>query len=187
MRIGRDTVGFRGLALLAAAAVTGIALGAHGWSGRHHGVAPGLAGSSAQVPRSSAPAPRSSASAPSAPASQGPVASSPATRASAPAAKPGPKLSAQSYATYAFQVWPGPVSQAGRAAEIGLVVKVTKSGPGIKVAAGVAGQQVPAPKLYPTGVKVYVIEASLGDDSGSDYNLGDDGLVVTDAQGRIVQ
>jgi hypothetical protein len=33
-----------------------------------------------------------------------------------------------------------------------------------------------------------VIEASLGDDSGgSDYNLGDDGLVVTDATGRVVQ
>jgi hypothetical protein len=35
---------------------------------------------------------------------------------------------------------------------------------------------------------VYVVESSPGDDSGSsDYNLGDDGLVVTDAQGRIVQ
>jgi hypothetical protein len=35
---------------------------------------------------------------------------------------------------------------------------------------------------------VYVVEASLGDDSGgTDYNLGDDGLIVTDAQGRILQ
>jgi hypothetical protein len=35
---------------------------------------------------------------------------------------------------------------------------------------------------------VYVVEASLGDEAGnSDYNLGDDGVVVTDAQGRIVQ
>jgi hypothetical protein len=35
---------------------------------------------------------------------------------------------------------------------------------------------------------VYVIEASMGDDSGnSDYSLGDDGLAVTDSQGRIVQ
>jgi hypothetical protein len=33
-----------------------------------------------------------------------------------------------------------------------------------------------------------VIEASLGDDSGtSDYNLGDDGIVITDARGRIVR
>jgi hypothetical protein len=35
---------------------------------------------------------------------------------------------------------------------------------------------------------VYVVEASLGDEAGnSDYNLGDDGVVVTDPQGRIVQ
>jgi hypothetical protein len=34
---------------------------------------------------------------------------------------------------------------------------------------------------------VYVVEASMGDDSGnSDYNLGDDGLIVTDAAGRVV-
>jgi hypothetical protein len=33
---------------------------------------------------------------------------------------------------------------------------------------------------------VYVVEVSLGDDSGgTDYNLGDDGLVVTNAQGRL--
>jgi hypothetical protein len=33
-----------------------------------------------------------------------------------------------------------------------------------------------------------VIEASLGDDSGTgDYNLGDDGIVVTDAHGRIIR
>jgi hypothetical protein len=38
------------------------------------------------------------------------------------------------------------------------------------------------------GARVYVVEASLGDDSGNaDYNLGDDGLVVTNAQGRIVR
>jgi hypothetical protein len=31
-------------------------------------------------------------------------------------------------------------------------------------------------------------QATLGEDSGStDYNLGDDGLVVTDARGRIVR
>jgi hypothetical protein len=36
-------------------------------------------------------------------------------------------------------------------------------------------------------VRPFVV-ASLGDDSGnSDYSLGDDGLVVTDAQGRIIR
>ena len=189
MRIGGDTVGLRGLALLGVAALTGIGLGVHGWSGRHNGVAPALAGSRPPAASATASPPRPSVSSPapagssSSRASQGPVASSPAPSASA-----GPKLSSQSYASYAFQVWPGPVSQQGKAAETGLVIKVTRSGTGIEVAAGVAGQKMQAPKLYPAGAKVYVIEASMGDDSGnSDFNLGDDGLVVTDAQGRIVQ
>lgn len=192
MRIGGDTVGFRGLAVLGVAAVAGVALGVHGWSGRHHGVVPGLAGSSPPAVSATAPPPRPSSAAPapssSSPASQGPVASSPPASSPAPASSPGPKLSSQSYASYAFQVWPGPVSQAAKSAQIGLVIKVTATKSGLEVTAGVAGQKLPAPKLYPAGAKVYVIEASLGDDSGnSDFNLGDDGLVVTDAQGRIVQ
>jgi hypothetical protein len=57
----------------------------------------------------------------------------------------------------------------------------------VSVVAGVVGQQQNPPTYYPHGARVYVVEASFGDDSGnSDYNLGDDGLVVTDAQGRIV-
>ena len=50
------------------------------------------------------------------------------------------------------------------------------------------GQPPPSAQFYPNGARVYVIESSLGDDSTNiDYNLGDDGLVVTDAQGRIRQ
>ncbi len=50
------------------------------------------------------------------------------------------------------------------------------------------GQPAAAPHLYVGGARVYVVEASLGDDSGNaDYNLGDDGLVVTNAQGRIMR
>jgi hypothetical protein len=56
----------------------------------------------------------------------------------------------------------------------------------LSVIATVNGQQG-SPHYYPLGEHVYVVEATMGDDSGnSDYNLGDDGLVVTDAQGRIV-
>jgi hypothetical protein len=41
---------------------------------------------------------------------------------------------------------------------------------------------------YVGGARVYVVEQSLGDDSGnSDYNLGDDALVVTDAKGGIIR
>jgi hypothetical protein len=56
------------------------------------------------------------------------------------------------------------------------------------VRAGVAGQPTGPAHFYANGRGVYVIESSLGDDTaGVDYNLGDDGLVVTDAHGRILQ
>jgi hypothetical protein len=69
----------------------------------------------------------------------------------------------------------------------GLSISVRRTGAGISVTAGVNGHPG-ASHAYPGGARVYVVEASLGDESGSsDYNLGDDGVVVTDAQGRIVQ
>jgi len=177
--------------LLAASAIVGVVLGVHGWSGRHNGLPAALAGLHASPTAHTKAKPTPSAAAPSAGPTQGPVASSPATGSSAaatPAPTPGPKLSSQSYASYAFQVWPGPLSQAASAAQTGLVIKVQRHGAGIMVTAGVAGQAASAPKFYPAGAKVYVIEAAMGDDSGnSDYNLGDDGLVVTDSLGRILE
>jgi hypothetical protein len=191
MRIAGETVGRRGLTLLVVSAVAGVVLGAHGWSGRHNGLPPPLAGLHASATASSSPASTTTAppsAAPSSPPSQGPVAASPSPAATSAAPAPGPKLSSQPYASYAFQVWPGPVSAAGKAALTGLVISVRRQGSGIVVTAGVAGQPAPSPRFYPAGVKVYVIEATMGDDSGnSDFNLGDDGLAVTDAQGRILQ
>jgi hypothetical protein len=180
MRIAGETVGVRGLALLSVTAVVGLFLGAHGWAERHHGLPPAtLPGTAATASPAGSPAsPAQSPSSSVAPA-QGPSAS--------PAPSAGPKLSSQSYAGYSFLVWPGTPSTAAQAAETGLIIKVSKQGKGISVAAGVAGQATAAPRYYPTGVKVYVIEASMGDDSGSDFNLGDDGLIVTDSQGRILQ
>jgi hypothetical protein len=69
----------------------------------------------------------------------------------------------------------------------GLSISASRVRDGISVKAGVNGQSAAA-HTYPGGARVYVIESSLGDDSGgSDYNLGDDGLVVTDVRGRILQ
>jgi hypothetical protein len=85
-------------------------------------------------------------------------------------------------------VWPGQPSAAAKQALTGLAVTVHKRGAGLLVTAGVIGQAAAPPHLYAGGARVYVIEAALGDDSGNaDYNLGDDGLVVTNAQGRIVR
>jgi hypothetical protein len=96
-------------------------------------------------------------------------------------------LSSQPFAQYAFAVWPGRPGPAAQAARAGLTINVRRKGTGLSVVAGVTGQQASAPHYYPLGARVYVIEASMGDDSGnSDYNLGDDGIIVTDAHGRIV-
>lgn len=196
MRFAGETVGGRGVTLMAVTAVVGIVLGVHGWSGRHNGLPSSLANPQPSVSAKAQPSatPSGPAGAAQSPPAQGPPAhgptvspsSSPTPSAAAPS--PGPELSKQSYASYAFLVWPGTPSSAAQAAEIGLSIKVVKQGSGISVTAGVAGQAAQPPRSYPTGTHVYVIEASLGDDSGnSDYNLGDDGLVVTDAQGRILQ
>jgi hypothetical protein len=77
---------------------------------------------------------------------------------------------------------------AARQAASGLTISVTQQPGGISVRAGVAGQPTGSAHFYANGRDVYVIESSLGDDAANvDYNLGDDGLVVTDAHGRILQ
>ncbi len=70
----------------------------------------------------------------------------------------------------------------------GLSISVSRTTGGIRVVAGVVGQSPAQAQVYVGGVKVYVVEASLGDDSNNaDYNLGDDALVVTNAAGRILR
>jgi hypothetical protein len=178
MRVGFERVGRQGLALLAATGAVGLVLGVHGWSARGAGVPPGslAAGSGvAAAPRASAPraspAPRAAGS-PGHPASGG----------------HGPLLSSEPYAREAYQVWPRTRSAAARLALTGLRISVRRQGSGLSVTAGVIGQASPAPRLYPLGARVYVVEASPGDDSGNtDYSLGDDGLVVTSAQGSVIR
>jgi hypothetical protein len=171
------------MALLAVTGVMGLLLAWHGWTGRSATVAPSLAGRAA----SSGATP--GATAPRAPA---PASSAPATHAASPgpaaSAKAGPLLSSEPYASVTYRVWPGPVSAAATQALTGLKVTVHRRGSGLLVTAGVIGQPPAAPHLYVGGAHVFVVEAALGDDSGNaDYNLGDDGLVVTNAQGRIVR
>ena len=161
--------------MLVLTGVAGILLAGHGWGARqpaaslgsiNHG---GHAAASSQAPTA------------------GPTAPASAPAGSASAAPPGPLLSSQSFASYAYPIWPARPTQAAQAALTGLSVTVHRQGTGLSVLAGVNGQQPASPHFYPLGARVYVVEAALGDDSGSsDYNLGDDGIVVTDATGRIV-
>lgn len=189
MKFTGTPAGPLGITLLAVTAVTGAGLAVHGWSGRNAGLTPGALAAGGASPAATAGPGRAGGSAGSASpaASPGPSAASPTPGASATPST-GPLLSSQSYAQYSFRVWPGTPDTAARAALTGLSVKVSRKGSGISVTAGVIGQPASAPQFYPHGAVVYVVEASLGDDSGnSDYSLGDDGLVVTDARGRIQQ
>ena len=188
MRLGGEPVGRWGLALLAVTGVAGLVLGWHGWATRAATAAPSLAGATSSAPAGS---PAASPAATTAGPARSASAAAPATAGPAEpsgSAQPGPKLSSEPYAGVAFQVWPGTLGTAARQAMTGLKITVRRQGNGLLVTAGVIGQPASPPHRYAGGARVYVLEASLGDDSGNaDYNLGDDGLVVTNAQGRIVR
>lgn len=172
MRVPDGSVGPRGATLLVVAAIAGVALAVHGWSARQPGLPLGSLGGVG-------------ASAPAAPSPSG--TGDPATTSPRGGPSEGPLLSSQSFASYSFRVWPGAPSAAAKSAMTGLSISVSRTVSGISVTAGVSGHPGTA-HAYPGGAQVYVVEASMGDEAGNaDYNLGDDGVVVTDAQGRIVQ
>jgi hypothetical protein len=184
VRLGGEPVGRWGIALLAVTGVAGLVLGWHGWTTRAATTAPSLAVATATAPASRAGS-SAAGQARSPSATAAPAAASPSVPAGS--ASPGPKLSSEPYAGVAYQVWPGTPSAAARQAMTGLKITVRKQGDRLLVSAGVIGQPASPPHLYVGGARVYVLEASLGDDSGNaDYNLGDDGLVVTDAQQRVL-
>lgn len=175
MKARYRSVGPWGLTLLVVASVVGVLLASHGWT--HRGTNGGVGSLGGQ---SGAAHTTPATSSTSAPPRAGPTANS-------GGGAPGPLLTSQPFAQYSFVIWPGTPSVSAKAALAGLSVNVHQQASGLSVTAAVNGQQAGSPHFYPKGVRVYVVEASMGDDSGnSDYNLGDDGIVVTDAQGRIV-
>lgn len=163
-------MGPRGLTVLSIAGIAGVALGAHGWAQRSTGLV---------SPLVNAP----------------PSSSAPAAAGSSPAATPsasvtaGPRLSSEPYASYAYQVWPGPLSATASRAMTGWTVTVTRRPGGIIVKAVQNGLLMSAVShFYPGGAKVYVLESNTGDDGGGngDYAVADDGLVVTNSQGQVL-
>ncbi|HWF79244.1 MAG TPA: hypothetical protein VN695_01595 [Streptosporangiaceae bacterium] len=173
MRLGTESVGRWGLVVLAVTGALGVILAVHGWSVR-----------STDLPRVTLGASRPV----SAPRTTQPPAQGPSSPAHSPSADHRPLLRAQPYANVAYEVWPGTPSAAAKAALTGLSVSVRRQGSALVIMAGVIGQAAPTPRRYAGGARVYVVESSLGDDSGNtDYNLGDDALVVTDAKGGIIQ
>ena len=183
-------VSWRGIALLAVTGAVSLALAVHGWSARSGPVPGPIAGQGHATPGVASSAPATPNAGQPTNRQVGPTVSPSATPSASPSTtiSVGPPLASQSYAQYSFEVWPGPLSPAAKAAMAGLTINVTRTAQGISVVAGVVGQTPNPAQVYPGGTKVYVVEAALGDDSNNaDYNLGDDGVVVTNAAGRILR
>jgi hypothetical protein len=164
--------------VLSIAGIAGLGLAVLGWTQRGTGLVSVQAATSPAASRtvSAAPAKPGAAAAPSSPAA-----------APSPAAA-GPLLSGEPYASFAYQVWPGPLSADGKAALAGFDLKVTRQGSGIAVRAVQDGHKMTSVShFYPDGAKVYILDSNLGDEGGSiDYNVTDDGVVVTNTRGEVL-
>lgn len=180
-----DRPSSRALAVLAVAGAVGIGLAIHGYG--HGTVLAGPGGTLAPVggshARTSTHAPGPSA------ATTQQTSSTPQQTSTTAQRKLGPLLSSTPYAPYAFRVYPGPEGPQTHQATAGFVIHVRPAGGTIEVSVSASGSgQQGRTSTFPASDRVYFIEASLGDDSGNaEYNFGDDGLIVTNAQGHVVQ
>jgi hypothetical protein len=168
-----SALGPRGVTVLSIAGIAGLCLAIIGWTQRGTGVVnPQVTASPTATPSPTA----SSASVSSATVSS--------------AAASGPRLSSQPYASYAYQVWPGPLNADDKLALTGFSLTVTRQAAGIAVKAIRDGTPMAAVShFYPGGARVYVLDSNLGDDDGGnvDYDESDDGLVMTNAQGQVLR
>ena len=168
-----SALGPRGMTVLSIAGIAGVFLGIVGWTQRGTGLLAPLVSAS----------PSPSASTPSGSASPSAAASGSASAAA------GPQLSSQPYASFAYLVWPGPVTATAKIALSGWALTITRQPGGITVKAALNGQAMTSiSHFYPGGAKVYALDSDLGDDvsGGADNNDSDDGLVITNAQGQVL-
>ncbi|NNN18442.1 MAG: hypothetical protein HKL84_01170 [Acidimicrobiaceae bacterium] len=183
MRIGSEKIGRNGGVVLAIAAVGSVGLAIHGYG---RGISP--AGSSLSVSAANT-APSVAKSTTTTTSGSTSVSSLQISTTSTTAPKLGPLLSSTQYASVSYRIYPGPESSQAKTATAGFNISVKLSGSNEIVSVSVPGSSsAPQTSTFPKGDSVYFVETSLGDDSGtSDYNAGDDGIIVTNSQGRIVE
>jgi len=161
-------VGPRGLTVLSIAGIAGLTFGVVGWNQRG-------------IDAVAAPSPSAASSSP-APATVSSSAAAPANAQASAAA--GPLLSSMPYASFAYLVWPGPLSADGKLALNRWKLAVTKQAGGITVQAAQDGQSMASVShFYPGGAKVYILDSDLGDNAPG---TTDEGLEVTNAQGQVL-
>lgn len=176
-----ERVGGVGRAVLLAAAVLAVGLAIHGYGSR--GLAVTSINASAASPLRTHQPPGTAKHEPA----QSAGGSTPAT--TSPPVKLGPALSGSQYAQYAYRIYPGPVSASAQQAMAGYSITTKSSGANVVVVVSTAGSSTAlSRKAYSAADSVYFIEANFGDDSGvTELNPGDDGLVVTNPAGLIVE
>lgn len=165
-------MGPRGLTVLSIAGIAGLLFGVVGWKqgGIYTVTAPPVAATSSPA----------AASSPSGTATVPPSATVPASAAAAA----GPLLSSMPYASFAYLVWPGPVSADGKLAMSRWKLTVTRQAGGITVQAAEDGQSMASVSgFYPGGAKVYILDSDLGADAAGNTN---EGLEVTNTQGQVL-
>jgi hypothetical protein len=161
-------VGPRGLTVLSIAGIAGLLFGVVGWK-------------QGGIDTVTAP-PVAAASSPAAATS--PSATATATVPASAAAAAGPLLSSMPYASFAYLVWPGPVSANGKLAMSRWKLTVTRQAGGITVQAAEDGQSMASvSRFYPGGAKVYILDSDIGADAPGNTN---EGLEVTNTQGQVL-
>ena len=155
-------MGPRGLTVLSIAGIAGLLFGVTGWKQR------GIYTVTAPLPA----------------ATSSPSATATATVPASAAAAAGPLLSSMPYASFAYLVWPGPVSADGKLAMSRWKLTVTRQAGGITVQAAEDGQSMASVShFYPGGAKVYILDSNLGADAPGNTN---EGLEVTNTQGQVL-
>ena len=161
-------MGPRGLTVLSIAGIAGLLFGVVGWKqgGIDTVTAPPVAATSSPAAASS------------------PSGTATATVPASAAAAAGPLLSSMPYASFAYLVWPGPVSTDGKLAMSRWKLTVTRQAGGITVQAAEDGQSMASVSgFYPGGAKVYILDSDLGADAAGNTN---EGLEVTNTQGQVL-
>ncbi|MHB1739613.1 MAG: hypothetical protein ACYCXA_09085 [Actinomycetes bacterium] len=178
-RLLGEPIGPRGAGLLGIVAVAGVALALTRPAGTS------LTSASTSL---TGAASATSPTAPSTGTSSTPAPSTGTSSTPAPSASIGPLLSSTPYAAYADPIYPGALSATTRTALAGFTVSLVHQGTNVRLTLNMAGSTQPAAvRTVPASDHIYFVEANLGDDSGSsEYNLGDDGLVITNASGHVV-
>lgn len=97
-------------------------------------------------------------------------------------------FSATQYASYSYQIYPGPMSSQARAAFSGYNMSTSTLVNGsVLINITVNGMPNHQSVVVKPNYKLYIIETSMGDDSPNfDSSLGDDGFALVNATGYLV-